>query len=238
MARSKAINNSPEMPAAMASVSVGLTDDTGGAEVAPMAQLLGTGILPDSEIARLIRDKGMIEGASLEHVGSGVVSYGLSSGGYDFRLSPILRPFFASYGGAPVDPKDRTTSEAALEAPMTHTMYRGKRVFVMQPGMTALGSTVEKFSIPDDVIAITLGKSTYARCGILLNVTPAEPGWSGYLTIEITNLNTVPVILYPYEGIGQMLFFRFASRPNVTYSDRSGKYNNQSSGPVTATVRQ
>lgn len=159
----------------------------------------------------------------------GVLSYGLTSFGYDFRLARGGMRRYSDEAITPtapthyVDPKRRSTVEASLvDVPDPAP----RMPYILIPHATYLGYTVERFIIPTNVMAVTVGKSTYARCGILLNVTPAEPEWAGHLTLEISNLSDVPVAVYPDEGIGQMMFFS-GMMPDTTYADKNGKYQDQ-----------
>jgi dCTP deaminase len=172
-------------------------------------------VLSDREIRRLAAGKGMIEPFVDRQVRDGVVSYGLSSYGYDFRISEefhVFRP------GKVVDPKKAKTANFRVVR---------EKVHLLKPGATVLATTVEYFRIPRDIITICFGKSTYARCGILVNVTPFEPEWEGFATIAITNTSRAPVRLYANEGIGQLVFLK-ADRPcEVSYKDKKGKYQAQ-----------
>lgn len=182
-------------------------------------------ILNDREITRLSREQGMIEPFTDHQVrlaGEGtpderpVISYGLSSFGYDLRVAREFKVFTNVYNSI-VDPK-RFDPGAFVDVTGD--------VCVIPPNSFALARSIEYLRIPEDVVCITLGKSTYARCGIIVNITPAEPGWRGYLTIEISNTTPLPARIYAGEGIAQMLFFR-GERPQVTYSSRKGKYQDQ-----------
>ena len=145
-----------------------------------------------------------------------VISYGLSSFGYDLRVAREFK-IFTNVNSSVVDPKNFD--------PRAFVDFEGD-VCIIPPNSFALARSVEYLRIPDDVVCITLGKSTYARCGIIVNITPAEPGWQGFLTIEISNTTPLPAKIYAGEGIAQMLFFR-GERPSVTYESRGGKYQNQ-----------
>lgn len=145
-----------------------------------------------------------------------VISYGLSSFGYDLRVAKEFK-IFTNVNSSVVDPKNFD--------PRAFVDFEGD-VCIIPPNSFALGRSVEYFRIPEDVVCVTLGKSTYARCGIIVNITPAEPGWRGYLTIEISNTTPLPARIYAGEGIAQMLFFR-GEHPMVTYSSRQGKYQDQ-----------
>jgi dCTP deaminase len=153
-----------------------------------------------------------------------VISYGLSSFGYDMRVADQWEQ--CERTSFPLDPKE------AHRTP-THKHHAG--FIVIQPGGFVLCRSVEHFAIPDDVSVVVVGKSTYARCGIIVNVTPLEAGWRGYVTIELSNTNTVPVKVYANEGIAQCIFHH-GERPRVTYADRSGKYQDQAADIVKARV--
>ncbi|BAS28949.1 dCTP deaminase [Limnochorda pilosa] len=179
-------------------------------------------ILNDLEIERLARDERMIEPFVPEQVrldpetGKPVLSYGLSSYGYDLRVADEFK-IFTNVNATVVDPKDFDT-RAFVDV-------RGPAC-VIPPNSFALARSVEYLRIPRNVIGICTGKSTYARCGIILNVTPAEPGWHGYLTLEISNTTPLPARIYAGEGIAQMIFLQ-GEPCRTTYADRSGKYQGQ-----------
>ncbi len=165
--------------------------------------------------------KGMIEpfepGQVRENEGGKVISYGTSSYGYDVRCAPQFKVFTNIYS-ATVDPK-------AFDE-RSFVDVEGS-VCVIPPNSFALASTVEFFRIPEDVLTICLGKSTYARCGIIVNVTPLEPEWEGHVTLEFSNTTTLPAKIYANEGVAQMLFFQSDERCETTYKDRDGKYQGQ-----------
>lgn len=174
------------------------------------------GILTDDEIraARIVEP--FAEGAKRP----GVVSYGLSSMGYDMRIGYKFRVFTPALC-AVVDPK-AIDERAFVEV----EKQRGDFILV-PPNGYILAESLETFAMPDDVIGVCLGKSTYARCGIIVNVTPLEAGWVGKLTIELSNSCQLPVRVYCGEGIAQILFLRSERRPRVTYADKGGKYQSQ-----------
>lgn len=153
------------------------------------------------------------------------VSYGLSSHGYDIRLSPTdFRLFSPVLGSMEIDPKNfdqRSLVNAELK-----TSDAGA-FFVIPPFHYALGITVEAFNIPRNVMGICLGKSTYARTGLIVNTTPLEAGWQGKLVLELANVAPLPIRVYANEGIGQICFFRSMNDCHISYADRSGKYQNQ-----------
>lgn len=154
--------------------------------------------------------------------GKRILSYGASSFGYDARLAREIHVFYA--GGGVADPLNFTPEGVLREVDLEdHPDY-----YLMQPKEYVLGTTMETFSIPEDVMTLCIGKSTYARCGIFINVTPIEPGFKGQVTLEIYNSLPVPAKLYLEQGICQFVFLKGSERPKVTYSDRHGKYQNQS----------
>lgn len=180
------------------------------------------GILPDHEITLLAR-AGMIEPFEPVQVskrdGARVLSYGVSSYGYDARVADDFKVFTNTYGTI-VDPKnfdDRSFVDV-----------RAKDGYVIvPPNSFVLGRTVERFRIPRDVLVVCVGKSTYARCGIIVNVTPLEPGWEGHVTLEFSNTTPLPAKLYANEGACQFIFLRSASPCQTSYADRKGKYQGQ-----------
>ena len=153
-----------------------------------------------------------------------VISYGLSSFGYDMRVADQWEIWPRHFDT--LDPK---------EVGRTITAKHHAGFIVLKPGGFVLCRSVEHFVIPDDVSVVVVGKSTYARCGIIVNVTPLEAGWRGYVTIELSNTNTVPVKVYANEGIAQCIFHQ-GERPRVTYADRHGKYQDQAADIVKARV--
>jgi dCTP deaminase len=152
-------------------------------------------------------------------VRQGVISYGLSSYGYDMRLSDEFKVFKGS-GKTVIDPKKPDPS---------HFVDLRADFCDIPANSFVLGRSVEYFRIPRNVITITIGKSTYARCGVIINVTPFEPEWEGYVTLEITNTAPVPARVYAGEGIAQVLFFESDEECRVSYKDRKGKYQAQKS---------
>jgi dCTP deaminase len=161
--------------------------------------------------------KGMIEPFSEKQVREGVVSYGLSSYGYDLRVSNEFR-IFTNVNSAIVDPKhfdERSFVEVVSDS------------ILVPPNSFALARSVEYFRIPRDVLTICVGKSTYARCGIIVNVTPFEPEWEGYVTLEISNTTPLPARVYANEGLCQILFFQSDEPCEISYADRRGKYQKQ-----------
>lgn len=169
---------------------------------------------------RWIREKardGMIEPFNEEQVCKGVVSYGISSYGYDMRISDEFK-IFTNINTTVVDPK-------AFD-PKSLVDFKGA-FCIIPPNSFALGRSVEYFRIPRDVLVICLGKSTYARCGIVVNVTPLEPEWEGHVTIEISNTTPLPARIYANEGIAQLIFLGAEELCETSYGDKTGKYQAQ-----------
>jgi dCTP deaminase len=174
-------------------------------------------IKSDRWIRKMAREKGMIEPFHDGLQSDGVISYGLSSYGYDMRVADEFRIFHNALSPV-VDPKafdERSFVE-----------YQGE-VCIIPPNSFALARSVEYFRIPRSILTITLGKSTYARCGIITNVTPFEPEWEGYVTLEISNTTPLPAKVYADEGIAQVVFFEADETCEVSYADRKGKYQRQ-----------
>ena len=159
----------------------------------------------------------MIEPFVENQVRQGVISYGLSSYGYDIRVANEFK-IFTNVFSVTVDPKQFD--------PKSMIDFNGD-VCIIPPNSFALARTVEYFRIPRDTLTICVGKSTYARCGIIVNVTPFEPEWEGYVTLEISNTTPLPAKIYANEGIAQVLFFQGDEICEVSYADRKGKYQNQ-----------
>ena len=174
-------------------------------------------IMPDSWIRDMALSRGMIEPFVERQTKEGVISYGLSSYGYDARVSNEFK-IFTNVDSAIVDPKN--FSEAGF-------VSREVDVCVIPPNSFALARSVEYFRVPRDVLVICLGKSTYARCGLIVNVTPLEPEWEGHVTLEISNTTPLPAKVYANEGLCQILFFRSDEPCQVSYADRKGKYQKQ-----------
>jgi dCTP deaminase len=179
------------------------------------------GIMPDHWIRDQAVNHGMIEPfaekQNREENGGKIISYGLSSYGYDARCSDEFM-IFTNVDNAIVDPKD-FSSQSFVE--------RKTPVCVIPPNSFVLTRTIEYFRIPKDVLVVCLGKSTYARCGLIVNVTPLEPGWEGHVTLELSNTTPLPARVYANEGIAQFLFFKGSSPCEVSYADRQGKYMGQ-----------
>ena len=162
-------------------------------------------------------DKGMIAPFEERQVRGGVISFGLSSYGYDIRIADEFK-IFTNINNTIVDPKKFD--------PKSFVDFKGA-VCIIPPNSFALGRSVEYFKIPRNVMCICTGKSTYARCGIITNVTPFEPEWEGFVTLEISNTTPLPAKIYANEGIAQVLFFEADEVCAVSYADRQGKYQAQ-----------
>ncbi|MGD8752919.1 MAG: dCTP deaminase [Anaerolineales bacterium] len=175
------------------------------------------GLKEDRWIRKMALNHGMIEPFASEQVRNGVISYGVSSYGYDIRVADEFKIFTNVYS-AVVDPKGFD--------PKSMVDYQGE-VCVIPPNSFALARTVEYFRIPRNVLTICVGKSTYARCGIIVNVTPFEPEWEGYVTLEISNTTPLPAKIYANEGIAQVLFFEGDEECESSYADKKGKYQKQ-----------
>jgi len=174
-------------------------------------------IKSDKWIRRMCEEHGMIEPFERGQVREGVISYGLSSYGYDIRVAPEFK-VFTNVHNALVDPK-RFDDRSFVD-------IKGSEC-IIPPNSFALARTEEYFRIPRNILAICVGKSTYARCGLVVNVTPLEPTWEGYLTLEISNTTPLPAKVYGGEGIAQLLFLEGDELPEVAYVDRKGKYMKQ-----------
>ena len=174
-------------------------------------------IRPDHWIRKMCKEHGMIEPYEEKQVREGVISYGVSSYGYDIRVADEFK-IFTNVNSTVLDPK-------AIDA-KTMVDFKGD-VCIVPPNSFALARTIEYFRIPRDVLTITMGKSTYARCGIITNVTPFEPEWEGYVTLEISNTTPLPAKIYANEGIAQVVFFQADDVCEVSYKDKGGKYQNQ-----------
>ncbi len=174
-------------------------------------------ILPDKIIRDLAINQEMISPFVESQRRDGVISFGLSSFGYDARVADEFL-IFTNVDNALVDPKN--FQETAF-------VRRKAKECIIPPNSFALARTVEYFKIPRDILVVCLGKSTYARCGIIVNVTPLEPEWQGHVTLEFSNTTPLPAKIYADEGACQFLFFRGELPPEVSYKDRKGKYMNQ-----------
>ena len=173
----------------------------------------------DRWIVHMSKKYGMISPLVDKQVGAGIISYGPSSFGYDMRAGLDWK-IFTNVLGAVVDPKAQD-----MRAYHNLTVKEGEAV-IIPPNSYALTHTLETLKMPRNVTGVCIGKSTYARCGIHVNVTPLEAGWEGQVTIEISNATTLPVKVYAGEGIMQVLFFE-GEDPETSYADRKGKYQNQ-----------
>ena len=174
-------------------------------------------VMADRWIRRMALEHAMIEPFVETQKRDGVISYGLSSYGYDARVSDAFK-IFTNVDSAIVDPKNFSPDSF---------VDRSGPVAIIPPNSFALGHTVEYFRIPRDVLTICVGKSTYARCGIIVNVTPFEPEWEGFVTLEISNTTPLPARIYANEGLCQILFFQSDEVCEVSYGDRKGKYQKQ-----------
>jgi len=181
-------------------------------------------IQPDSWIAKMAKEHGMIEPFEQNQIrraeGSDrrLVSYGLSSYGYDLRVANEFK-VFTNVLSSVVDPKKFDEN--------SFVTITTDDVCIVPPNSFALARSVEYFRIPSDVLTICLGKSTYARCGIIVNVTPFEPEWEGQVTLEISNTTPLPAKIYANEGLAQVIFFKSSQACDVSYADRQGKYMKQ-----------
>ncbi len=175
------------------------------------------GLKSDSWIRKMSLEQDMISPFSEELIAKDIVSYGLSSYGYDIRVADEFK-IFTNINAEVVDPKDFDENNVVD--------FKGD-VCIVPPNSFALARTVEYFKMPSDTLAICLGKSTYARCGIIVNVTPFEPGFEGHITIEISNTTPLPAKIYANEGIAQVLFLQGDEQCETTYADRKGKYQSQ-----------
>ncbi|NNE66202.1 MAG: dCTP deaminase [Pyrinomonadaceae bacterium] len=160
-----------------------------------------------------------------ESNGSRIISAGLSSYGYDMRLADDGFRIFSSVYGSEIDPKN--FDKDSLIEPEVRTADDGAKYYLLPPHHYGLGVTVETFKMPRNVTGVALGKSTYARAGLLVNTTPLEAGWTGRLVVEIANLANLPLRVYINEGIGQILFFESDEDCATSYEDRGGKYQGQ-----------
>jgi dCTP deaminase len=174
-------------------------------------------VMPDTWIRDKAKNAGMIDPFVDRQTREGVISYGLSSYGYDARASTEFK-IFTNVDNAIVDPK-HFSDKSFVE--------RDTDVCIIPPNSFVLARTVEYFRIPRDILVICLGKSTYARCGIIVNVTPLEPEWEGHVTLEFSNTTPLPAKVYANEGACQFLFLKGEGEPEVSYADRAGKYMGQ-----------
>ncbi len=177
------------------------------------------GLKPDHWIRKMALEQRMIEPFVDGQVRNGVISYGVSSYGYDIRIADEFK-IFTNIFNSVVDPKN-FDSQSMVD-------FKGD-VCVIPPNSFVLSKTLEYFRIPRTVLAVCLGKSTYARCGLIVNTTPFEPGWEGFVTLEISNTTPLPAKIYANEGIAQVLFFEADEECEVSYADKKGKYQGQQS---------
>ena len=171
----------------------------------------------DRWIRRMARERRMIEPFEDKQVRSGAISYGLSSYGYDVRIADEFK-IFTNINSSIVDPK-------AFDE-RSFVDFKGE-VCIVPPNSFALARSVEYFRVPRDVLVVCVGKSTYARCGIIVNVTPLEPEWEGVVTLEVSNTTPLPARIYANEGIAQFLFFGGDEPCETSYADKKGKYQAQ-----------
>jgi dCTP deaminase len=174
-------------------------------------------IKSDRWIKKMALEHGMIEPFEDRQVRAGVISYGLSSYGYDIRVADEFK-VFTNINSTVVDPKN-FDSRSFVDVKSD--------VCIIPPNSFALAKTLEYFRIPRDVLTVCVGKSTYARCGLIVNVTPFEPEWEGFVTLEISNTTPLPAKVYANEGIAQVLFFQSDETCEVSYADKKGKYQAQ-----------
>ena len=174
-------------------------------------------VLSDKWIKKMVKSQNIISPFVAKQKREGRISFGLSSYGYDARVSDDFK-IFTNVNSTIVDPKNFKKDGF---------ISKKSKVCVIPPNSFALARTVEYFRIPENVIVICLGKSTYARCGIIVNVTPLEPGWEGHVTLEFSNTTPLPAKIYANEGAAQFVFIKGNEKPDVTYSQRKGKYMKQ-----------
>ena len=174
-------------------------------------------IKPDRWIREMCRKHAMIEPFEEKQVRAGVISYGVSSYGYDIRIADEFK-IFSNVSSSIVDPKKFDS---------TFLVDVHADVCIIPPNSFALARTVEYFRIPRSTLVVCLGKSTYARCGIIVNVTPLEPEWEGHVTLEFSNTTTLPAKIYANEGVAQMIFLESDEVCETSYADRGGKYQGQ-----------
>lgn len=177
-------------------------------------------IKPDHWIKRMVKEYGMIKPFEENLIRDGKVSYGLSSYGYDLRCAPEFK-IFTNVHSAVVDPKQFDDK--------SFVDFKEVESVLIPPNSFALTRSVEYFNIPRNVLGLCIGKSTYARCGIIVNVTPLQPEWDGYLIIEISNTTPLPAKIYANEGIAEILFFEADEVAEKSYKELSGKYSHQKS---------
>lgn len=175
------------------------------------------GVLPDTWIEKMCEEHEMISPFYKDQVREGNISYGISSYGYDSVCAPEFK-IFTNVNSTIIDPKKFDDS--------CYVEIIGDEC-IIPPNSFALARTKEYFKVPDDVLVICLGKSTYARCGIIVNVTPLEPGWEGHVTLEFSNTTPLPAKIYANEGVCQFIFLKGEGKCKTTYKNRDGKYMKQ-----------
>ena len=171
----------------------------------------------DKWIKQMAKDHKMISPFEGQQVRGDKISFGVSSYGYDARVSNEFK-IFTNVNSEIVDPKNFKP---------TNFVTKKTSECIIPPNSFVLASTVEYFKVPKDILVICLGKSTYARCGIIVNVTPLEPGWEGHVTLEFSNTTPLPAKIYANEGAAQFVFLKGSEAPEITYADRNGKYMGQ-----------
>ena len=175
-------------------------------------------VLSDKWIKEMAKTHNMISPFEDKQVRGTKISYGLSSFGYDARVSNEFK-IFTNVNSEIIDPKNFKQN---------NFISKNGEECIIPPNSFVLSSTVEYFKIPNNVMVICLGKSTYARCGIIVNVTPLEPSWEGHVTLEFSNTTPLPAKIYANEGVAQFIFLKGNEKPDITYADRNGKYMKQS----------
>tara|TARA_Y100000590_G_scaffold68188_1_gene74264 strand:- start:252 stop:806 length:555 start_codon:yes stop_codon:yes gene_type:complete len=171
----------------------------------------------DKWIKKMAEEYAMISPFENKQVRGDKISFGVSSFGYDARVSNEFK-IFTNVNSEIVDPKNFKP---------TNFLTKKTEQCIIPPNSFVLASTIEYFKIPKDILVICLGKSTYARCGIIVNVTPLEPGWEGHVTLEFSNTTPLPAKIYANEGVSQFIFLKGNELPEITYADRNGKYMGQ-----------
>lgn len=174
-------------------------------------------LMSDNWIVKQVKEKNIISPFEMSQVRDGKISYGLSSYGYDARVADDFK-IFTNVNNAIVDPKNFS---------LDGFIEKKSDTCIIPPNSFVLARTIEYFKIPRDVLVVCLGKSTYARCGIIVNVTPLEPEWEGHVTLEFSNTSPLPAKIYAFEGACQFLFFKGEEEPNKSYADKKGKYMGQ-----------
>ena len=175
-------------------------------------------VLSDKWIKEMAKTHNMISPFEDKQVRGTKISYGLSSFGYDARVSNEFK-IFTNVNSEIIDPKNFKQN---------NFISKNGEECIIPPNSFVLSSTVEYFKIPNNIMVICLGKSTYARCGIIVNVTPLEPSWEGHVTLEFSNTTPLPAKIYANEGVAQFIFLKGNEKPDITYADRKGKYMRQS----------